>query len=69
MTQELENDVVFTYTALGEPIFLIISEDFFTGSVKPRAWSITQLKTVIKYMEENPKCSLMSDGSGNIVKL
>lgn len=69
MKQELENDVDFTYTELGEPIFLVVSNEGYADSVKPRAWSITQLKTVIKHMEENPKCSLMSDGSGNIVKL
>lgn len=60
MTKELENDIVFTYNSLGEPIFLIVSEELFTGSIKANAWNITQLKTVIKHMEENPDCRLIS---------
>lgn len=37
--------------------------------IHPYDWTVTQLREIADYMEQNPNCSLFSDGSGSTVKL
>ena len=66
--QKLGKGIVFTRTALGSPVFIKRGAKSAYGSISPRDWSISQLRLMADYMEENPKCGLFSDGSGSVCK-
>ena len=56
--------VIFTYGALGQPAFIKDDAISLGDYIDPTYWSVSQLRAIVKYMDENPKCSLYTDGSG-----
>ncbi len=63
--------VILTRTNLGEAVFLKEGAKFadMYSSIRPSQWSPKQLRLMADYMEANPNCALMSDGSGKPVNL
>lgn len=69
MEQELlDNGLEFTRTTLGQSVFIKIGAKHAGDGLFPTDWTIQQLKTIVKYMESHPNCTLFSDGSGTTVK-
>ena len=56
----------FVRTLLGEAVFVKYGAKNADRSIRPADWTISQLRAIADYMEENPKCGLCSDGSGNV---
>ena len=64
--------LIFIRTALGEGVFIPeedVNENYIKKSVRPREWTVAQLKAVAFFMKKNPNCTKFDDGSGEPVKM
>jgi len=58
-------------TSFGENVFIPIDEkgkQFASKTFNPRDWSISQVRAMADYMEQNPDITLFNDGSGEKVR-
>lgn len=51
-----EQNIEFTRTALGEPVFIKKGAKDASNSIRPRDWSFEELRTIVNYMEAYPDC-------------
>jgi hypothetical protein len=59
--------VKITKTKLGATVAILKKDDgkrFTSPLLFLSDWSVSQLRAIADYMEENPNCTLFSDGSG-----
>jgi D-alanine-D-alanine ligase-like ATP-grasp enzyme len=55
----------FRYTSLGDPVFVKKGATDASYGIHVRNWTVEQLRVIADYIEANPNCYLMSDGSGS----
>lgn len=63
-----EVGIKYTRTRLGEAVFVHKGARGVIPMLFPSEWSIAELRAIADYMEQNPRCSLFSDGSGSLCK-
>lgn len=60
----ITEDIIFTYSGLGQPFFLHENAIDCRIGISPRDWTVEELRKIADYMESNPNCKTFSDGSG-----
>lgn len=61
--KRITDGIVFKYTGLGEPLFIVDNHAYYSA-IRAMVFTPEQLEAVAKFIRENPKCKLYSDGSG-----
>ena len=52
-----ESDCMFTHTSLGEPVFIKKDAPNASDAIRPRDWTVEQLRLFADYMEAYPECT------------
>ncbi len=62
-------EIYFGYTKLGEPNFIKKGSEWAdkNNSISLRDWTPEQLESMASFMRNNPLCTLMNDGSGDLI--
>ena len=55
----------FRYTCLGDPVFVKKGATDVSNGIHMRNWTVEQLHVIAYFLEANPNCYLMRNGSGS----